>query len=1050
MKRYILFIYCVLLFHGVGFSQQNSTSYPYIINGNFPNSNHTYYFAGGILSPGNSSQNCVINSNSNIDFIAGESVTLEPGFEAGHFNGSGSFTAKIDNSNQAVLISPNPSSSIVDGIVHVNKWEKLEIGFTIPTEYQIGIDNFFNHYYSGISKTSVCDYDLNPYADDTVVFTALFTKPNGDQIMKFGFFMRSAEWSSNDDDASLMDDNTAPLSKYNFRVRYSPDLDDANIPWNVSFRFSTPNSGNAYPNYVLDGFKFICDPALSDNKGFLHVNTNNKQYLAFGPNDAFFGMGEQISTQAHEFWRNSLPGNEACHYWAYRYKLDWDNDLKTLDEISEYHGNFARAWIYKEQYAFEWYNLGVYDQYEGQRMPCDEIHNSSWHFFNQSCSVQCDNNSNNLGLPCRCGTPKHCGNGQWLAWTLDQLFDKAREKGIYLQLNCMPNAPSQAFQVSDWGDNGYVHALNVSPDPTITNGENWHDNTIEYFNRTDYRLYFKRRLKYIMARWGYSTNLAIVELWNEIDAILHFDDVVTGGGMCPENTNKLYSYDPALRTGIEDTYNDLVDYAKGSVNINSPQLGNLGEDTRLFCINYAGIGGATSGSNTIANHMNLCASSNIDIIDVHDYNDKKYCSKERADIVSLIKNVPHFDKPIHSGESGGFGTTYFQGTPQQFGGPDSKGLYDNYDITFHNNLWATTFTGNFTSNIDFFPSLNHRYKYAGRYQTTNFDDTSNPPSGLYPISKGDLIDVTVDNTGLNLPSNIQVEIKTCYHNYLPLANFLDQVDREIFLNTLSTGSYYDEVNTQIESYYLISPGQTTIFGWIHNINAYWQNNYIWKKVSLSNPSSQPLHYTEAFTSPFTFNPPPGSVLSPITIQPENFYGCYKATNQPSDHVTLTGFLPNEDYSVSFYPTRMASYNFPAPHDFTADNNGGLTIDFSFDPAIRLDCDSLHSDYGFIASLKPHRAAKKIIKNNDALQIETFPNPTSSIAKFKISNYYSLKNVVNPNVQIVIFNSLGEIINTYDRKLAPFIDLDFSSYAMGIYTIKFSHDDSNIFLRLVKQ
>jgi hypothetical protein len=1051
MKKNILFIFYLLSFSGTCLSQQNLTSFPFVINGNFPNTTHTYYFSSGIVSPGSSSLNCDINSNSNIDFIAGRSVTLEPGFHAGPFNSGAHFTSKIDNSIQSILISPNPLTSIFDGIVHVNKWEKLEIGFTIPAQYQVGIDNFFNHYYSGISHTSACDYDLNPYADDSLVFFALFTKPDGTQKRVWGFFMRQAKWSSNDEDGELEDDVNNPSNKYFFHVRFAPDQDDANSPWSVSFHFRAPNSAGVYNNIDLSGYQFICEPPLSDNNGYLNVNSNSgNQFLAFDNLKPFFGIGGAIREQNHLFWFNTNQSDK-CHYYLEHYKRDFDDQINTMNEISSYGGNFGRIY---GGFSYEWFNLGVYDKYTAARIGCERTtlhpnsHTTPWEF-----EVFCPDKVLNTNNNCQVGVPQRCGNGQWQAWTLDKIFENARANRIYLQQNLFVNPPGQNDQQDGWGDNCYVQSLTPSDNTTYSTlyagntpfsnfsisypGENWHDNTHYYFTEPLFRKYFKRNIKYFLARWGYSVNLATIEFWNEIDATFHYSDnssFISSNINCPENRN-YYKKEQIVLDGIKDAFIDLKDYVKGTIT-NDPVTSPLGEPKRILYNSFASIP-------TPAQYEFM------DIVDIHDYNGHRNRNLNfkatTTDKINEFNSTTNLSKPIHFGECGSYHSVFRQGTAQQLdvsntpmNGIASSIQNNNYDVSFHNLIWGTSFIGNFTSGIDFLSTIVHRWKYANikamssQSMVINLNHT--PPANVITIKKGEQFSYSVDNsTGIftnhtdlntitlsNLHNNV---IKSFYEDYLPLSNFLSLVNNE-FASPLEVKNYWDE---KIEAYYLKSSDKA--FGWIHNVNKYWENTYIGE--------SWHLPYTTTTTIPYTINS-------------ENYYGCYRI-QQPPDKFKLPGFLQSTCYDLHFYPTRNGNYQVPPSRLVTSDLNGDLLIDFSVDPATRLDCDDHTADYAFIATISPSCRIKnynKTIKENKLLY-NLSPNPFDSRISIQITNYFSLFTGEKQVLKIGIYNLVSEQILLTETNFSQYFDIDLSNLASGVYTIKLTLKDLSSVSKIIK-
>lgn len=93
---------------------------------------------------------------------------------------------------------------------------------------------------------------------------------------------------------------------------------------------------------------------------------------------------------------------------------------------------------------------------------------------------------------------------QYQAWLLDQLFQIASERGVYIELVLINHGAFSARVNPEWSLNPY-------------NSDNGGPCDVPQCFVTDptARQYFKRRLRYIAARWGYAPNLMAWEWWNE-------------------------------------------------------------------------------------------------------------------------------------------------------------------------------------------------------------------------------------------------------------------------------------------------------------------------------------------------------------------------------------------------------------------------------------------------------------------------------------------------------------------------------------------------------
>lgn len=92
------------------------------------------------------------------------------------------------------------------------------------------------------------------------------------------------------------------------------------------------------------------------------------------------------------------------------------------------------------------------------------------------------------------------------AFYQDWLYDYCAENGIYVML-CLHYHGQVSTQVNpNWSDSPY-NSANGGPCP----------NTWDFFTQAAAKNHVKNRLRYIVARWGYSRNILSWELFNEVD-----------------------------------------------------------------------------------------------------------------------------------------------------------------------------------------------------------------------------------------------------------------------------------------------------------------------------------------------------------------------------------------------------------------------------------------------------------------------------------------------------------------------------------------------------
>jgi len=94
------------------------------------------------------------------------------------------------------------------------------------------------------------------------------------------------------------------------------------------------------------------------------------------------------------------------------------------------------------------------------------------------------------------------------AWQLDRVIQLAEQHGLYVMLSVQNHGPFDlnGFFGTEWNASLW-NAANGGP----------LDHPSEFFEDPEAREIFRRYLRYVAARWGYSPNVFCFELWNEVD-----------------------------------------------------------------------------------------------------------------------------------------------------------------------------------------------------------------------------------------------------------------------------------------------------------------------------------------------------------------------------------------------------------------------------------------------------------------------------------------------------------------------------------------------------
>lgn len=184
-----------------------------------------------------------------------------------------------------------------------------------------------------------------------------------------------------------------------------------------------------------------------------------------GPGDGFLRKSADNN--------NYLVFDSGRSFYGIGYNVPWvdGSDPRLFREhfsrMSENGINLSRVWMCDWSFPLEWDQLGHYDSYEADK--------------------------------------------------LDEVVEIAAEKGIYMFL-CLDNYGSLMegrgrWDEARWRDNPY-NADRGGPC----------EEPRDFFTDPEARRFYRNRLRYIIARWGYSPNIIAFELWNEYNAPLKWTE----------------------------------------------------------------------------------------------------------------------------------------------------------------------------------------------------------------------------------------------------------------------------------------------------------------------------------------------------------------------------------------------------------------------------------------------------------------------------------------------------------------------------------------------
>lgn len=538
-----------------------------------------------------SNDHTVVNfsNTSQINYIAGQSISLNDGFNASAYSGSGYFNAAIAPNDFSVAIIDRAGYYQENG--EVWQFDKLEYGLDLPPL----IDTLVKHYFGNKTIPGT----INPFDPDDINIVATYISPSGTQNRTiYGFYEEdfSSDWT------------TRINTDYNFRLRFAPTEQGQ---WSCSISVNSPN-GKFPSTYIANNLHFTCIEPAAGMFGYLQVGAHKRHLKFSGTGKSFFAIGQNIP------WIQGFGNNFTASEFT-----TFGDHVRNISYSSTQNngGNFVRIVMAPWSHAIEWENLGDYSDYTSYTSTAQ--------------------------------------NRQHNAYELDEIFEDCRTSGVYVNLdielhsNYVSN-PTGTDPCSSWEHNPYHTQLGLS-------------NPTDVLTDANAKKYFKRRLRYMIARWGYSRNLAVIELLSEQD---HWDNYAAA-------TEDFYNW-----------HSEMINYIR---NI-------LGEPNHLLSSSFSQRSGTVFALNS------------IDVTSTHSYSNakdvnfnKRFDEMNEDDIFSATRGLLiDYNKPSIFGE---FGMQDERGAQ----GPDLDGCND---YSFHNGLWSTAFMGCYGTGLEWWQEYNDPYKAA--------------------------------------------------------------------------------------------------------------------------------------------------------------------------------------------------------------------------------------------------------------------------------------------------------------------------------------------------
>jgi hypothetical protein len=237
-------------------------------------------------------------------------------------------------------------------------------------------------------------------------------------------------------------------------------------------------------------------------------------------------------------------------------------------------------------------------------------------------------------------------------WELDRIIDQAHDYDMFIQLCLEMHTQwelSNPFGAPSWSQNPY-NSANQTKIPGIAQ-------PVDFFTSPAAAQEYQKKLRYFFARYGYSTNLAVTELFSEIDKIANYND-------------------PAVKAATLQWHGTMLSHIKSSIGAK-----------QLLSTSFSD----NPDPSPLSPGTSIFSDPNLDVTNRHHYANPtpadhsiNYDSRYNAMVSgSSTYGLDHFMKPSIFGEMGG--STVTGELP--------------CEVEFHSALWSTAFMGGYGAGL---------------------------------------------------------------------------------------------------------------------------------------------------------------------------------------------------------------------------------------------------------------------------------------------------------------------------------------------------------------
>lgn len=909
------------------------------------------------------------------------------------------------------------NSEVSTGVITTNigLHQRYEFGLTVPAVYNTKIETYLDNYTT--MPAAMPSATINPYDPDKIKIKATFIDPIGNSYIRYGFYYKDviAETYTGQYPNSSFKPHLTSLYKINyanypFRVRLAPDMVGK---WFVNVELLINNSATPIAS---NSFYFSVIP--SNKRGPLSLYkdpvTGSKRYLKdFNGND-FFVVGQNIAPFNDEFSNNQPTQdglfNNMCNQSnpnkAYTSTSPVIEDVmrsKILD-LKSNGGNFIRTRMDPTTKSIEWgWEPGEVEmqlsnsQYVSTAKPLIKCLNDYDHKQNQSWELDktlatCE--QNNIYMMLNLFNDFDFANIN-MSWPDPNFFNGFWHKNPYSSvIETYPKGGSD-FSMSDYTQSSFGLGIGVNQFFQENNTNMTPSSNANYAFKN-----IKKKLFYIMARYGYSPNIAVWQILNETDNT--FDQIVDPNEDPPKRNSK-YRIDPIFRTNVTrwvlDVNNELKSYYPKKLVLNG--FGSSGKFDEIIIDKSFGSQQpqiiSQPGQQAYHNNYNGDNNNGTDFIDIASYN------YYYGNVGDNANGNPNFPIKLHNlSANPNLFRNYSGCNPalnQPFLGceiganPEIEAL-DGGTMN-HIELWASCFAGQLGTYLPYWSQLN---------EANNF------------------------------------------YNFKGISSFFNSINinaNEWYSNTSFNGISY---NPNIHNYYMTNDGNKNshlAIGWCQNYSYNWRSRQLRGDFNSINPLQSDMHcnvlntfYPSSSALNYTTFPTANIDISTYVSWYFHSEGCLAQNNKPVGPyninvnpltevaIKVENMTPNSIYNISFYDAYEGGYLSGEDQTVSSNSNGEVFFYKKLYGNVNIQTKQ-YPDYAYKLTKLSAREAntdnglneKQLEKIENSLSV--YPNPNTGKFMIKLTGLYA-----DDVYELKVLDVIGRVVK-YENNIVGDINKEIS-------------------------